>query len=928
MRGGNLFVNIRILRFTMVAKVNVQSTPTGMKKRTRNQGDVPVVLDCTGVNVLDPNGVHPVTMKLSVEAEDSESETPFEGEIELIMPHNPPKNFNLPKIEVQHPKIEWSVSFHIPIDDAFLNQIIERRLLYKFIFHQKLPNTKGSKQQVRRSADRSQKEQLTANTFLLDASSLVIRGGEFKPILEVSATGQPKWFKYFTASVSIDFPLLSDAQIRKFKPVVLFLKTVHQIPELPSDYSDFLGPYIVVETSSDQRMTTVPRPLATDMKFNLAVILWNGGVRKVKLEFHDRESNPPEFDNPLGSGYIEATFKPSTSTAKFVVQNELSLSIENILGIPADTIHRPYGAATLNVRQGKIVEPIRPVDVRDSVIVTPRYIAAGTYVTALVEEMVRHIPDLPAPSATATSGPAKQTASNKKPNPSPKRAGIVPDSAKKATFRRIVLVSDNREEHSQLLSQIQDTIVHLNARVFGMRDCSTVGSMKVDDQNSAAISGFIILAPPQELVVLEFLCDSDIETELYPCMKNLSRLRVLCDETDIFKERVYGKFDCAVKKFKFPQPISEILKDPVIYFQGSHLADCFTVLNQLNQLLQVKTYQEIQRYSLWPNPQDLIMANAKKGALLTMEEQAFPPLTKEVMRVRSLRFVPKPEPKEEPPKFVYTPVQEETVEEPPHDYKYFAKRNYEYIKKLNARNKSQSRNVYITEDGETQICRVKAGEVPKFDDTDSWTVEKPERFSSFAHEASDRVFFGRLREEDGSEIRGGRRFICKSPISHMSNPIDLKVDKNGESWDSGDKSLANTNTRWLKESRGRAQSSFRTRFPKQELFGPAYHAGQEEYRPQTAVDFREYPETKGVKHRKRFRCITPTAGKHECLRVGDTPVRPLSVQEKYRDRPKTDMEARECRRKPRFTSRYNPPVPKGGTDSLAVRKMKGDLPNL
>ena len=222
----------------------------------------------------------------------------------------------------------------------------------------------------------------------------------------------------------------------------------------------------------------------------------------------------------------------------------------------------------------------------------------------------------------------------------------------------------------------------------------------------------------------------------------------------------------------------------------------------------------------------------------------------------------------------------------------------------------------------------KANEVPEFDDTDTWTVEKPEKFTSFAYDASDESFSRKLRQENGTEIRGGRKFSCSSATSHMSNPTDLKVDKNVESWASGDRSLANTNTRWLQQSRGEVLSDFHTRFPKQELFVPPDYSDREEYRPRTGIDFRAYSDEKGVKHKKQFRCITRNAGKYDPLRRGDAPVRPLSVQEKYRERPKTEADARECRRKPRFTSRYNPPVPKGTTDSLAVRKMKGDLPNL
>ena len=157
-----------------------------MKKRSKSSTahlDVPVQLDCSGANILDPTGVHPVSMKIVVHAEDSDDGNRFEGEIDFVPPHNLPKNFKLPKIEISHPTTSWTLPLNLQIDDAFINQIIERKLIYRFIFKQKVGAApKQTKAQQKRGNEKAPVH-ITSNTLAFDASSLFIRGGSFKPVL-------------------------------------------------------------------------------------------------------------------------------------------------------------------------------------------------------------------------------------------------------------------------------------------------------------------------------------------------------------------------------------------------------------------------------------------------------------------------------------------------------------------------------------------------------------------------------------------------------------------------------------------------------------------------------------------------------------------------------------------------------------------------
>ena len=74
--------------------------------------------------------------------ENEDPEKPFEGDIDLALPHNLPKSVKPPKIELTKPSTDWKTTFPVIIDDNFINQIKEKRfmariLVCKFLEHQK-----------------------------------------------------------------------------------------------------------------------------------------------------------------------------------------------------------------------------------------------------------------------------------------------------------------------------------------------------------------------------------------------------------------------------------------------------------------------------------------------------------------------------------------------------------------------------------------------------------------------------------------------------------------------------------------------------------------------------------------------------------------------------------------------------------------------
>ena len=105
------------------------SNMKGGKKGARNlQPDVPIVYDPCGIDVNDPVGNHLVNFTFEVTAND-DSEKPFEGDIDFVLPYNLPKNTKTPKIELSHPTTEWKTTMPTLIDDNFLN--LQLKILFQ-----------------------------------------------------------------------------------------------------------------------------------------------------------------------------------------------------------------------------------------------------------------------------------------------------------------------------------------------------------------------------------------------------------------------------------------------------------------------------------------------------------------------------------------------------------------------------------------------------------------------------------------------------------------------------------------------------------------------------------------------------------------------------------------------------------------------------
>ena len=896
------------------------------KRQRQPQPDVPVVLDCCGVDVNDPLGNHLDTFTFQIDAVEDPDE-PFEGDIELIIPYNLPKNQKLPKIELSKPETHWQTQCPTLIDDVFLNAVKEKRLLYKLVFvYKSAAHAKGAKQAPKKGQEKGQTTVLN-HTFFFDASCLFIRGGRFEPFLSYTASCKPPGFTSFSMTVRIEHPLLSDAQIRRHEPFACLLKGIHQLPDKPVPFSELastcVGPYVIIR-GGPQTLATVPAQHGPEMRLNCAVMLWASKVTSLTIELHDREGEGPDLSNVAGSAFVS----PVDPTPKQVKADPLS--IDQILGVKQEAAIRPYGEVSLPVAPGRQVGSFMPVLMRDSLVQAGFYVESGTYIAAEMEDMKKCVPVL--------ATPPPQTPANAKKAPPAKQpvVEVKPDYC----FKRVVVVADRAKasfDEKGFIDSLQEKIVAVNAEVMNISDVSTVPSMKVEKEDSACVSGFIFISESAELYVLEFLDGSDTAQQMetfFEQAQNGENLHVFYDFSKKYPvPRLYHQFDCAVKKFKLAKSLEEVLLEPEIYIKNSHMANCFTVLNQLNGIMKLQRYQDMDQYELWPVAQEVEMVNAKRGTLLSMEELMFPPRTREmIMAMRSLHHVEQIE-EEVIPEFKYQPVCEEKVDDSPRGLTYYVSQNEKYIKKLEEKNREKRQGLVETSpDGETEIWRV---DDPNSLNEQGWSCERAQPYVPLAQAVDLPAYTKMMRAEDGSEIRGGRKFAAYNSKMTFLPPIEqLKADQNIDPWTEGDCSLATADARWLAHSRGpvhsdynsdvRAKDDFVTRYKPLSTddgpWRPQFLPGQE---PTKYV-------TQGMAHYAKFQAVIPPGTRQDTIVRGQKVPPPISIQDPYRPpglSMKDDFQLKQGQK--RFTAVFPEHKTKlGCTDSAFVRKLPPTFPSV
>ena len=689
----------------------------------------------------------------------------------------------------------------------------------------------------------------------------------------------------------------------------------------------------------------------SDMKLNIALMFWQTPQAEITVELHDRDIDNPEQSNLIGTAFVI----PDPTVKQVKVE---ALSIDQILGVKKDTVAvRPYGTLTFNLEPGRFMIPFKPVQSRDSVVLAGAYILAGTYMTVEMEVMKDTVPVMALPPVSTP--PTKTRGGNEKSHSKEDKTPPKPVY----TMSRLVFITHGElsEQEKHFMADIQTKIVKFNAQAFEQKDIACVPSMKIEKEECGAISGFIMISEEFEITILELVNDSpaceDLLNVARQALENkekykrhvsedgteeydpdeppyIPNITIISDPSIVYKSpRLYGGFDCAVKKFKLALPLSQLLLDPQLYVQNSHLSNCFTIASKLQKMQNARSLAEFDKEDYWPTQPELEMLNAKKGCLLSLDELAFPPRLEndpEVIRMRSRinSTISLVEEEQEP--LEYVPLKMSPREPCNRDLNYYVTRNIETIRMLEQKRKVDPNIITSADDGETMVVN-KGEPIPE-----GYVAEEPEPFESLAEMTKGPKFQKLFRAENGTEIRGGHKFYCyNSPKTVLGETKDLKVDVNHDPWDKGDMPLANAETRHFNNIRGPIYTDYDTVLKEGGYFDPYPGNVNDTYNDKINRD--PVFLTKAMAHPERFGTIVVPAGKNEEL-LGRTTLPPtLQISEKFvsaeeRARQRTREEnafvaKMEKEGKRRFNTLFKPQLKKGTTDSAYVAKIVPTFPS-
>lgn len=911
-------------------------------KKGRSQNDQPAILDSAGADVNDPIGNHIVNFTFTIEAEEN-GEKRSDCDVEMVLPNPLPKGVKPPKIDLAHPVTNWSTSMPVSIDDNFINIIKDKRFIYKLVFNYK---STGSSHQKRSSKHVSkkgsstghsdQKLHITAHTLFVDASNLIPRGGRFKPELTCSATCSPPGFNYFKFTITIDYPILSDAQIRRFQPSVCYIKSVHQLPDSPISFEELdqlcIGTYISVKGPTGVKYYTSPREHTSDIKYNIFYIMWNTATHDIEIELHDREIQEPDLTYLIGTSFIS----PDRQQTKQKVD---PLNIDSILD--ASNVNekvRPFSKISFVCSPGRQMIRFTPITPKESVVKQGNYTQAGTYITIEMDHMKDHVPPPPALLSGSSLKSKRTSSSIIKEDKSLVKGQPVQPVEIKFGLQRVVLI-DYTVNRNYIVLDLQEKIVACNSVSLNQEDLACLGNTRIDQQDSTAISGFILNAHEFVITVLEVLEGSDVAEQIFSILDvpPMEGVKIFVDKLKVYQSpRLYGDFDCAVKKFRLLNPLSKLLLEPSLYVQNSLLSNCFSIIDKLSKIKDVDSYQEIDQLNLWPTREELELMNAKLGTLLTLDELAFPPrndVILDLMKTRSkLTLLDEDEEEDyEKPQMdlSYVPVENKDSDSLSKTSDFFHERNTKYIRDLEAKNKID-RNIMVSEDGEYEIICCDKMDIRKFE-KNGFIIEETESYIPLAERVTDRAISKMLREENGSEIRNGQKFYnFKTPKTSLTDKRILKTDVNRDPWTHKYmESLANCQRRLFDTIRGPLSSEFNNYSRPGTILDSDSRSIylDEDYNDKINND-RVYAAS-AIKHPKQFLSFfTPALKEQEMIKT-NVPPRPISVQEPY-STPR-DLKFREevpgvINRKKRFNTMYRSPLKKGATDSLFVAKISPVLP--
>ncbi|XP_058845584.1 uncharacterized protein LOC131697867 [Acipenser ruthenus] len=441
-------------------------------------------------------------------------------------------------------------------------------------------------------------------------------------------------------TVSIEQPLISDELKQELNPLVIKIGSCTCLPTRPVPIHELKVKCAPVycryqfynltdhRTASREHGTHV---YLKDVNVIFTGLLGKGEFREyvrgtpIEIEIHDRDRKMEETMKK------SALFGTEPEDAK--ISNVGLVSSQRTTHNPftdKDKLYNPYGVAKLDLsdllygeKRLKLTLPIHASPLPDPTGI--RGIGGSGRIVGYPGSVDGpQDPALPAGHYLDSSSQLKVTVEIV--CPLPLESEVIKGQTSDCPFGRIICIFDSL--NSSALKKLNSEICRINSAALQLDSYpehlleAAFNSYKMKPQQRESteldiVTGFHVQDDEIHLFVLEGLKDKAIQRlwENIPrCDSTGERmLKVLYNSDLCFHQRLYASLDLNLCRVHLHKPLSDIMKQPLLYVRDMVPQACFQALSRLDLICKLKKLKDVTHYNLFPSSEMILSMSQEFG---------------------------------------------------------------------------------------------------------------------------------------------------------------------------------------------------------------------------------------------------------------------------------------------------------------------------
>ncbi|XP_077982883.1 uncharacterized protein LOC144437742 [Glandiceps talaboti] len=448
-------------------------------------------------------------------------------------------------------------------------------------------------------------------------------------------------------TVSLDGPLMSENQKQELNPLVIKVNYATNLPSTPLLYDELdkrcLPVYCKYKFYKQPEHKSIGRSHSNtvyweDTNVVLLGTLDDGGVREylsgppLEIEVHDRDRKEEEIkqDPTLFGEDVEDDKIGNVGmvTGKRTLHNPFrgrdqpwdpygiaKISMADLLlgekilylNAPVHSCQIPDQIGFQVARDGRLVGIPNAVDgPRDLPLPMGHYLESNSHMKVRVE--------ITYPLTT--------------PKELQKKAEV--ETPNECPFARIVYMFEYN--NTKFLNHLQSLVTDINAKALNLDSMpkhvieAALSTYKLSEEQQRSrtldiVTGFQVMDGEIHIFVLEGLRDEAIHklwhTLPRPVADEYSVFEALYNSDMMFSERQYASLDVDLTRVRLHEPLSVILKQPLLYIRDMVPKPCLDAIIKLDQITQMKKLRDVTRNDLFPTAEMILSLSREFGVPLT-----------------------------------------------------------------------------------------------------------------------------------------------------------------------------------------------------------------------------------------------------------------------------------------------------------------------